>query len=161
MKRIAEVVGRTLTWRELHYHAELATLYDGDKPVLTARLIGDDTRLLIESGDGAWELSTSGSFADRFHLRPANATEEIVVLHNQTLTFSDGRILHAKSNLTGWRFSVQQQDGTELFVVDAAYELLGQARIEADSYGAVHRELPALAALFVGRFALHGLTYVG
>ncbi len=155
MKRIADLVGRELEWKQPRATKREFELRDGDEIVSALRfrsLLGSFAT--ADTSDGSWTFKRVGFWKTRVTICAAGSETEIASFHNNTwssggtLTLADGLSFRANTNFWMSKFEFSSEAGEPL----VRFRKLGgvihlSSKMEVLPAAAAMPQLPWLVAL--------------
>jgi len=155
MKRIVDLIGHELEWRQPHASKRQFELVAGDERIATLEFRSMFGSLAIaESADGVWTFKRVGFFQPSVTIRTAASEAEIAVFRNRTwsaggtLELPDGRRYPANTNFWMSTYEFKNENSEMLVRFTRIRGVLHRAAtVEIGSAGATEAELPWLVAL--------------
>ena len=155
MKRIVDLIGHELEWRQPHASKRSFELVAGDESLATLEFRSVFGSLATAEGaDGAWTFKRVGFFQPSVTVRDASSEAEIAVFRNRTwsaggtLELPDGRRYPANTNFWMSTYEFKNENSEMLVRYTRIRGVLHRAAtVEIGSAGATQPELPWLVAL--------------
>ena len=140
MKRLGDLIGRTLEWRQPAAGRRDFELVDGEEVVATLKFRSTwGSHAEFESADGAWTFKRVGFWRTHATVRARNGQTNLATFTNATwsgggtLAMADGRRLHANTNMWGSKYAFRSEDEVALVHFErirGAFHLAAQMTIE-------------------------------